>query len=58
LQNEPNVFEFEDVKGRRFALRPLTVEKYGELKSRINNAPDLRTDAQLQKHFLKDTLVQ
>jgi hypothetical protein len=58
LRNEPNVFEFEDDVGRRFALRPLTLEKYAELKSRLNSPPDIRTDAQLRKHFLKDTLVQ
>lgn len=58
LRNEPDVLEFEDVEGRRFTLRPLTVEKYGQLKSQINNAPDLRTEAQLRKHFLKDTLVR
>ena len=57
LKNEPDVFEFEDREGRRFALRPLTLEKYAELKSRLNTPPDIRTDAQLRKHFLKDTLA-
>jgi hypothetical protein len=57
LRNEPDVFEFEDTRGRRFALRPLTVTKYADLKSQLNSPPNLRTDAQLRKHFLKDTLA-
>ena len=58
LKNETDVFEFEDPQGRLHALRPLTLAKFNELKSQFNSDPNIRTEAQLQRHFLKDTLVQ
>jgi hypothetical protein len=53
LRNEPDRLEFEDFLGRRFSLRPLTVELYRQrVRKKLLGGPAVRSQAELEEFFL------
>ena len=52
LDDEPDLFRFEDDRGRRFTLRPLTSRLYAEKVQAQMGGPDLATDEAVSEFYL------
>lgn len=58
LVDSPDRFEFESDEGRRFSLRPMTMELYrSKVLPELVGDPGLRSQKDLERHFLVDTIV-
>lgn len=58
LRDEDNLFSFESEDGRRFELRPLTMERYEkQIRPKLIGDPKLKTEADLRQHFLVKTIL-
>ena len=52
LEDDPDRFRFEDDRGGRFTLTPLTAERYAERVRDAVGGPDLPTDAAVRAFYL------
>lgn len=52
LKDNPTAFEFEDDRGRRFSLRPLTPELYEQKVRYGTGGPELKTNKDIQDFYL------
>ena len=52
LDDEPELFRFEDDRGRTFTLRPLTARLYAERVRERVSGPPLGTDEEVRAFYL------
>ena len=52
LKDEPELFRFEDDRGRTFTLRPLTARLYAERVRERVSGPPLATDEEVRAFYL------
>ena len=52
LDDEPDRFQFDDDRGRRFVLRPLTAKLYADRVREAVGGPDLATDDAVREFYL------
>ncbi len=50
--DEPAAFSFQDDRGRRFALTPLTAKLYRDRVRELVDGPDLKTDEEVRDFYL------
>jgi hypothetical protein len=51
--NEPDLLKWEDTRGRKFTLRPMTLQSYNaKVKPKLSHRPSFKTLAEVQSHFL------
>jgi len=52
LDDEADLFRFEDDRGRRFVLRPLTAKLYADRVRNAVGGPELETDDAVRRFYL------